>query len=785
MHKRNQPPARNHADRRRLRLKPLLLALAPAWGLVAAHDALAQASAGMHANEIVAPAVEVVGITPTPGLGVPRAQVPYNVQSVSESDMRRAPASSLPEILADKLPSVSLNAVTGNGLQPDLAYRGFYASPLLGMPQGLSVYMDGVRMNDPFGDTVNWDLIPQNALAGATLLAGSNPVFGLNTLGGALSLQTKSGETHPGTEIEAGAGSRGRRQMSVEHGGSQDGLGWFVAANSMSEDGWRDYSPSRQNQIFAKVGRQTAQGDIDLSFAYSDSTLTGNGLTPESMLAARRESVYTHSDETRNTGHLLNLQASRDLDNGWWLAGNVYHRHTQLRGINPDVNEVADDRNGIAAYDDDPSGRQASINRQNLAQDVFGLNIQASLQGVGDRQITFGLAHESGRSDYRRSYQLGEFTSDRGIAALDPETGIVDVGGRTTSTGLFAVWKEPLARGVTMTASARYNQTHVRTGDRLFDPADPVIAGSQGLSNDFTYRRLNPSLGVTWEAAPALTAYASAGQSNRAPSPIELACADPNAPCTLPNAMQSDPYLKQVVTQTVEAGLRGRLGGSLRWNAGVYRADNQDDILFVATTTSTGYFQNFGRTRRQGVELGLSGDIGRFELSAGYSLVEATYRSDATVSSPDNSTADANGNIQIKPGNTIPGIPRQQFKVGVAWKPADGTRIGAQLVAFSSQYVRGNENNAHQADGVDFFGSGTLPGYAVVNLNAETSLGGGWQAFGRIANLFDRNYATAGQLAQNAFPNGSFEADPAQWCAETFAAPGAPRSIFIGLRYRM
>ena len=99
--------------------------------------------------------------------------------------------------------SVFVNEIQGNPFQPDINYRGYTASPLLGTPQGLSVYVDGVRLNQPFGDIVSWDLIPRAAIASTTLIPGSNPLFGLNTLGGALSVQTKNGRSDPGTSVQA------------------------------------------------------------------------------------------------------------------------------------------------------------------------------------------------------------------------------------------------------------------------------------------------------------------------------------------------------------------------------------------------------------------------------------------------------------------------------------------------------------------------------------------------------------------------------------------------------
>ena len=118
--------------------------------------------------------------------------MPAPVQTATQLEIARSGALDLADFMNRQFNGVHLNEMQGNPFQPDLNYRGYTASPLLGTPQGVSVYMDGVRQNQPFGDVVSWDLIPRNAISEVTLMPGSNPVFGLNTLGGALSIQRVS-----------------------------------------------------------------------------------------------------------------------------------------------------------------------------------------------------------------------------------------------------------------------------------------------------------------------------------------------------------------------------------------------------------------------------------------------------------------------------------------------------------------------------------------------------------------------------------------------------------------
>ena len=158
--------------------------------------------------------VEVIATTPLPGVDLPLSQIPAPVQTAIDRDIEESGALDLADFLNRRLNGVHVNEMQGNPFQPDISFRGYTASPLLGTPQGLSIYMDGVRLNQPFGDVVSWDLIPRMAISAIALMPGSNPLFGLNTLGGALSIQTKDGRSNPGTTVQAIYGSHVRRAIS-------------------------------------------------------------------------------------------------------------------------------------------------------------------------------------------------------------------------------------------------------------------------------------------------------------------------------------------------------------------------------------------------------------------------------------------------------------------------------------------------------------------------------------------------------------------------------------------
>src|SRR5688572_3583226 len=290
--------------------------------------------------------VTVVGTTPLPGVEQPVVRVPAPVQTFTARDVERSGALDLSEYANRRLQGVHVNEMQGNPFQPDVNYRGYTASPLLGTPQGLSVFMDGVRLNQPFGDVVSWDLIPRAAIASTALMPGSNPLFGLNTLGGALAVNTKSGATHPGTTLQASYGSDVRRALDFEHGGARAGaFNWYVAGTLFGEDGWRDDSPSDVRQIFGKVGVERARGSASVTVAHARNALNGNAVQELRLLERDAASVYTKPDETHNRGGSFNGRLGQAGRGGMSFSGTANYGAIDRGPFNGDVNEDSLDRN--------------------------------------------------------------------------------------------------------------------------------------------------------------------------------------------------------------------------------------------------------------------------------------------------------------------------------------------------------------------------------------------------------------------------------------------------------
>ncbi len=739
-------------------------------------------------------AVEVISTTPLPGIGLPIEQVPASVQVVKGEAMQKQGSLSIADYMNINLQGVSVNDTQNNPFQPDVSFRGYAASPLLGTPQGLSVYIDGVRVNEPFGDVVSWDLIPMNAISSMSMIPGSNPLFGLNTLGGAISLQTKSGRTHQGGAIEASAGSWDRGNAQFEYGGvAGNGLDYFISGNYFDENGWRDYSPTEVKQVFGKVGWQNETTKIDLSYTGADNDMIGNGLIQADLMRSLgREAIHTRPDQTENQLSFLNLTGAHWFNDATMFSGNLYYRNARTRTLNGDINDDFDET-VFAGVICDPADLAATcsgaLNRSSTRKDGYGFNGQFSFnQDLAGHKNQFiaGLGYDYSRIKFKQNTEFGILNASRSVDGVGEFVELdesVNLKGTNRTWSVFATDTFSFTDQWHLTLSGRYNHTEVENDDQLDGIAYPA-GDPQSLTADHSFNRINPAVGLNFTPTRDLTVYGSYNEGSRAPTSMELGCANPDEPCKMPNAMAGDPPLKQVVAKTWEAGLRGNLNQDVKWSVAAYRATNHDDILFQTspgTTNGMGYFANVGKTRRIGLDTSLIGAWGNFSWAAGYSYVRATYESSFFIANEVNSSAedfdgDGADEIRVKKGDQLAGIPQHQLKLRGAYQITPDLEFGVNIVAFSDQYARGNENNAHDGPG------GKVGGYTVVNLDTRYQFGGsGWQAFAKANNVFDREYNTGGMLGETLLnTDGSFAGAASEM---HFYSPGAPRAGWVGLRY--
>ena len=288
-----------------------------------------------NAEEIV-----IIGVIPT-GAGIDKDKIPFPVQNRNSSDIENANPLNISDFLRQSFSSVSLNDAQNNPMQPDLQYRGFTASPLLGLAQGLAVYQNGARINEPLGDAVNWDLLPQSAVQGITLAGGANPLFGLNSLGGSLIIDMKDGFSSPGRSVEISSGSFGRTTANIEVGGNNGSIGYYANLESFQEDGWRDQSESEALNFYGSVGWRLDSTRLNLNYQYGVSELIGNGATPTELLALDREAIFTGPDVTENDMHMASFDYEHDVNANISFGGNIFYRKNKTDSFNGDGSEFA------------------------------------------------------------------------------------------------------------------------------------------------------------------------------------------------------------------------------------------------------------------------------------------------------------------------------------------------------------------------------------------------------------------------------------------------------------
>ncbi len=780
-------------------------------GLFGAHAVFAQDSQTKKTDSDRLKEVEVVGTSPLPGIGIEKDKLPYDVQTVTDEQLYRGQSLNLTDYMSRNLLGVNINEVQGSPFQADITYRGFRLSGILGSSQGMSVYLDGVRVNEPFGDVVNWDMIPESAINNVTLVPGSNPIYGLNTLGGALAFTTKSGLTAPGTEVKLQAGSFGRMRADVAYGSkSNDGYHNFISATGFREDGWRDHSSGQLGNVFAKVGRQQNDSNWTLSLLHGRSNLLGNGLLPSysygsgldygpgfdqegqgraiftsrtpGMYESNRRWVYTHPDRTENQLTMINFGLQRLLDSETELAINAYVRNSKRKTVGGDAEIEADFDGGVF----DEHDNEVVLNKTALSQTSYGTS--SNLTKILDRhQLTTGASFDASKTSFLGSQEFDcQLAANRQVSGCADSHDEAKLFGRSYALGIYASDTYMLDDRTHVTASARLNHARVKN-DLTTYFGDPGARDSRNTNESFSYNSFNPSLGATYKASEAITWFGNIGQSNRVPTAIELGCADKNNPCRLPTGLQADPYLKQVIARTIETGLRWRPSVDSAVSVSLYRSENQDDILFRSTNSNgMGYFDNFSKTRRQGVDLSTLTTFGRMTVQAGYSYLHATYQAAGTLFGGDRE-------IEITPGTRIAGLPEHTLKIASDYNFDEKLTIGGTVLGVSSSVSQGNEDGKIGfKEGNDIDQQRTvnakIAGYFLLNLHSIYRAEKGLEYFARLNNVFDTRFETYGLMALSMFQADGTPiiSDNSQGPAtiNRFVAPGAPRNFMVGLRYR-
>jgi outer membrane receptor protein involved in Fe transport len=529
------------------------------------------------------------------------------------------------------------------------------------------------------------------------------------------------------------------------------------------------------------VGWQDDKSNLDLTLSLADNRINGiQGLPLEQLY--NRSQAYSVPDHINNQMEMIALNGSHFISDEKLISGNVYFRHVEANGFNSNVNNNYNISVPNTSQNYDPVMASNVVTKTNT--NGFGGALQMTLLNdlIGHKnQFTGGVSADFGRTNFSSDTQNADIVGITTVSKspLDVLSN-VRLKADNDYYGLYGTDTFSFNDKLHMTLSGRYNVAIVDLkGDSLSQTDPSLVPGD--LDGHHVYHRFNPALGLNFNPTKSLSFFGGYNEGMRAPSPVELSCADPAHPCALPNAFGGDPHLEAVVSKTWEGGARGRLMDSLNWNVGLFRTENNNDIQFMATNTSgNGYFQNVGKTLRQGLELGANGKADKFSFQANYSYVDATFETAFESVSDSNSKATANNQgvnvIQVNPGNRIPGVPQHTLKLRIGYEITPSWTVGTNIISSSSRYARGDENNQ------DIHGQ--IPGYTIVNLDSHYTINDNWKLFAKVQNLFDRDYATFGMLGVNEFGRGgSWNSDPTAWNNTQFQTPGAPRAAWVGVTY--
>jgi outer membrane receptor protein involved in Fe transport len=637
-------------------------------------------------DTVVLKPVEVVGtLSPTaaPKVG---SGVPARITTITGTEIELWE----PRLLANAFAGsagVSAYDDLGSPFKLSLTSRGFTAGPAIGLPQGISVFVDGVRQNEPDAAQVNFDLLPLDHIDHVEFLHGPAALLGPNSLGGAINLVTKRGGGRFGSELETSGGSFGQASGSASLAGQVGRWSYYAGGELERERGWRQDADGRQRNLLANVGRLGTERGLSMQLLASSSRTREAGSLPEGLYVASPEANFTPGD----FDHLRLLQgviSGYARLAGGRISTTLYHR--RMDGDRFNVNQIPD----------------PNIRNQNESRAV-GTNIEWRR-----RAVRVGLDANAKRVSVR-------------LRALDQTTGNDSLTTWVESPGwdlaAYAVGDLETGRAAA-SVGLRYDVIRVPFRNRIDSSADTTS----------TFRHLSARGGIAYDLGGGSSLYGSVGTSFRAPALLELSCADPAAPCPLPFALGDDPPLQPVVATTIETGVHWSQGGRAL-DISVYRTSVRDDIFFVAPGAAEGYFANLESTRRAGVEVGAESDIGkRVTLRASYAYTRATFQSAAVIATA-RPAADT-----VRPGDRFPLTPDHRLALAGTWRIGTALQLDTHVRYTGRQYLRGDESNE----------TDPLPGYVTADGRLGWRWNG-WELAALVTNVFDRRYASFGTWGTN------------------------------------
>jgi iron complex outermembrane recepter protein len=747
-----------------------LVALAALLSVFTSHQAKAQTVTLTPSAAEELPTVEVVATAPL-GATTNTLNVPTEVQALDSTDIETLNQDVITQDLARRTPGVDVTDELGSPLSQALNFRGQTASPVPGTPEGLAVYMNGVRINEAYGDVVNWAFLPTVAIDQAQIVTG-NPVFGLNALAGAVVMNMKNGFTWQGTQFNLQGGSDYTVQGSAQYGITKGNWAYYVALEGVRTNGYRYFGQSDVERSYADVGYRAEGNEVHLAVNAAADGIGAAGTTPLDLVQENPWADFNLPGATQNSVAMITLSDESSITSTLKFNGNAYFRdysaahqdgnvsdfyhcaapfvcnandlpaEIPLDGSAPGTTPLADPAPGM------PNGQpmgEIDDNWTHTYSTGTTLQLTDTDQILGQKNnFTAGVSLDHGWTHFTGSSELGDLPPDLVVSSYNElinepayDVAPVDLETQNNYLGVYVLDDFEVTDKLSVHAGARFNDAQINLNDQL----------GTSLTSNNNYNRINPVVGATYRITPDIAAYASYSEANRAPTPLELGCSSPTQPCTIDNFLVADPPLQQIVSRTVEAGFKGSnpiggpIPGRLDWSVSGYRTENFNDIMSVSSPVviGFGYYTNAGNTLRQGVDLGATYTTDKWTAYANYSYIQATFLTPVQLVSPNNPNADCGGNAGIEcvePGDFLPGIPMNKFKIGFDYTVLPHWTVGADLVYQSGQYYFGDEINSLPQ----------VPGFASLNLRTSYKVNDKVQIYGMINNALDYRYYTYGAL---------------------------------------
>ncbi len=441
--------------------------------------------------------VVVVARTPLASPDADSADAPASVAGLTADEIARQGSQNLAEVLLQRIPSVTINSETGNDFEPDVQFRGFVATPVSGVPEGLAVYQNGVRINEAFGDNVRWDFIPTVAISELQVIT-DNPVFGLNALGGAIDMRMKDGFSFRGLRTDIAGGSFGRVEDSSEWGARSRDTAAYLALELARDDGWRMFSPSTIRRLYGDVGYKSGRTELHLNLTVADNDFGAAAAAPIQLIRQDRSAVFTTPQSDHNQMAMVSLRGGFKASDTVSLDGQLYVRRLDQHHIDGNGTDVqpcdpgaaqlcfgdgstpANGADGLQlANPFDTAATLGEVDSNSARTTGYGGAVQitstARLAGM-DNSFTAGASLDLARTGFRAGAELGTIAPDfvvhgGGIAlgaSGDPiSDGPVQLSTRNAYVGGYVLDTLKLAPALALTGGGRFNSALVDLEDQL------------------------------------------------------------------------------------------------------------------------------------------------------------------------------------------------------------------------------------------------------------------------------------------------------------------------------